>query len=275
MTEETNVLTEIPKEGAEAFPTDTGNENPTDSSPENDAGDGVDGGEGAGDGANDPGNTGGDGDAGDPPKTDPEKLPFHEHPRWIERNEQHKKALEDMQTQHETDMQTLRDDFGKATKENPEKIEMPDWFAGDEKQWKNLNNWVEGKMETAETNAKNKATSEQEAETKASDKLVKDATSYMNTEITAIESNKELNPTGEKIDPNKLIKFVMDNNLVDKQNRWNYKLGWKFMNNGKDPKQAIKNKKGLVGGMGGDHKGEKDEGNIPGSDDFKGTNRPW
>ncbi len=273
MPEETNALTEIPKEGKEPFPTDTENENSADSSSENDAGDGVDEGDGAGDGANDSGNTDGEGDS--PSKTDLEKLPFHEHPRWIERDEQHKKSLEDMQTKHETDMQALRDDISKGASEKKGDEKIPSWFGGTPEQWTEYKEWHSGEISTAETNARNKATSEQEAETKASDKLVKDATTYMNTEITAIESNKELNPTGEKIDPNKLIKFVMDNNLVDKQNRWNYKLGWKFMNDGKDPKEAIQKKKGLAGGMGGDHKGEKDEGNIPGSDDFKGTNRVW
>lgn len=240
-------------EGDPAFETDTENDNSADSqSGEETEGEGNDG-QGEGDGQHD------------------DKIPFHEHPRWKERENEWNNRFNDQEARHKKDLEDLRKEFSGARKENTENTEIPPWFGGDQKQWDEYRKYEDDRLSKAEERAVEKLTKAKEAE----DKAVKDATDYMESEIKAIEADKDLNPSGSKIDPNKLLKFVLDNELIDSKGRWNYRAGWKFMNAGKpSPKQQIDEKKKIAGATGTDHKGEKKPAPYKTSADFK-KNKPW
>ncbi len=112
-------------------------------------------------------------------------------------------------------------------------------------------------------------------QTGAQDKLVQEATEYMQAEVKAIESDKELNPTGAKIDPNKLLKFVLDNDLVDSKGRWNYRAGFRIMGaQAASAKANAGDRKDIAGATTSEPKPESKPAAFKTSEDFK-VNRPW
>lgn len=221
----------------------------------------------------------GDGNSHDDP--DKEK-PFHEHPRWKEREEEHKRRFNDMETRHQEDMKKLREEFGSAPRKEAEpaaKTKVPSWFGGSQEQWdeyqadqeaafqQRLDDHDKGKQSAAET-AK-----------KAEDDAVREATEYMKTEIEAIQSDKKLNPTGEKVDPAKLLKIVMDEQLIDTQGRWNYKAGYKLLKGTttaapKVDENKQQERRKLAGASNSEGRGESQAPSFKTSADFK-KNRPW
>lgn len=208
-----------------------------------------------------------------------EKKPFNEDPRWKEREDDWTKRFNEQETRHTEEIQELREEFGgkpeetKPTAEAPS--EIPAWFNGDQAQWNEFNAWNQkvavGVRETIKKEMVDEKTAEQDK--------INDATKYMETEIAEIESNKELNPDGKKIDKNKLLKFTLDNELVDTKGRWNYKVAWRLMSNTKATPTETKSKKDrkdLAGATGTEHKADEKPPAFMTSEDFeKPGSKPW
>ena len=247
-------MADIPTEGGNPFDEETENDN-SESSP---------------DGTNDEEDTqsaDGDGENNQQDNAD-DKLPFHEHPRWKQREDEWNKRFNDQEQRHQDDLKAIREEFGAAKKANAENTEIPSWFGGTQEQWDQYRDWNEHQLQAAEDRAIKRLGSSKEAE----DKAVQEATDYMKSEIAGIESDKTLNPSGDKIDPNKLLKIVMDNDLIDSKGRWNYRAGWKIMQQSKG--STIPDKKKIAGAVGSDNKGESKPAAFKTSADFK-KNRPW
>lgn len=206
----------FPTEGAPAFPvTDTGTEQPaassaeetvteqTPSSPEDNGGTETE-------------------DAGG-------ERGFADHPRWKERESDWQERFNTQETRHADEIARLRTEFdGKISGIVPKSqapVEVPAWFGGDENQWSEFQQWNDQLAEKVVERATEKVTSKTEAESKR----IAEATEFLNSEITAIESDKNLNPAGERIDRNRLLKTVQDYQLVDTEGRWNYKAGYAIM----------------------------------------------
>lgn len=200
---------------------------------------------------------------------DSEKKPLNEHPRWAERETEWNDKFAAQEAQHKADMESLRTEFGTARKENANQTKIPSWFGGDETQWNEYRADRDAEITAAEERAIKRITDAKANE----DKAVKDATAYMQSELTAIESDKELNPNGGKIDPNKLLKIVIDNDLVDSQGRWNYKAGIRIYN-ATNPAPRPGDKKEFARATTSESKGEDKPKPYKTSKDFK-TNRPW
>lgn len=222
-------------EGDPAFPSDTGNDNPADSPSENtDTDQSPSSGEDNNTDANtDPeegGENGGDEDKG-------KSGDFAKHPRWQEREEDWKNRFNEQEERHKGEMDEMRTKIeelsGKfdTSKENQE--EIPDWFGGDEKAWASYQAHQKKMIEEAEERAVAKALER----TKAGDKAIDDATDFMQKEITAIQSDKELNPDGHKFtsqEIEELLRFTMEEKFVDFETRnWDYRRAYRHLKNSK------------------------------------------
>ncbi len=269
--------TEFRQEGEPAFNTDTENDNSADSSSENTNIDQTPSSEENNN--TDANNQNGDDQNGQ--KKDDNNLA--NHPRWQERENDWTKRFNEQEQRHVSELAKIRQEFEEKLKgfapktESNQTIQMPSWFGGTEEQWKEFQKW----NQEAISQAKAEAVKEIETRTGAEQKAIDDATKYLNDEVSAIESDKELNPTGAKIDRNKLMKIVLDFKLVDTEGRWNYRAGWAFLrnqissqkNNGKN---IVDEKKNIAGASIGDKKSDTKPPSFMTSEDFsKPGNRPW
>lgn len=214
-----------------------------------------------------------------------------DHPRWKEREENWTTRFNEQETRHV-------DEMAKITASIPEKIaealkaagvgaspdggqttssEIPAWFGGDQEQWDSFSKWNNEQLAAAETRGADKAQTAITAKSEAEQKAITDATEYMTSEVAAIESDKEINPRGEKVDKNALLKFVLDNDLVDSKGRWNYKAGFKLMQGQKTaPAGTSKDRKQLAADTTSDNRGEVKPDPVTSSTDFsKPGARPW
>jgi hypothetical protein len=206
---------------------------------------------------------------GDENTQDEEKeKPFNEHPRWQEREKEWDKRFNDQEARHQEDLKAMREEFGAARKENAEQTTIPSWFGGDQAQWDAYRKDRDAEIKAAENRAYERITSEK----LANDKAVQEATEFMRSEMAEIESDKTLNPSGAKIDPNKLLKIVMDNDLVDSKGRWNYRAGARLLQ--QTQQQNGSNRKAIAGATTSESKGETKPAPFKTSADFKKT-QPW
>lgn len=206
---------------------------------------------------------------------------FADHPRWQEREEDWTKRFNAQETRHTGEISKLREEFddkyGKSdtkTQNDSETPPVPSWWGGDEEQWAAYVKDQEVVVAKAEERAINRITQQKTEEQKAID----DATTYMNESIATIETDKTINPTGEKVDRNKLLKFVLDNELVDTKGRWNYKAGFQMMKAGVVFKKddSTEDRKKLAGATTSEKTAETKQTNVTTSEDFsKPGARPW
>lgn len=197
--------------------------------------------------------------------------PFHEHPRWKQRETEWEKRFNEQESRHQEDLKGIREEFGNARKDNAEQVKIPSWFGGTQEQWDAYRADRDAEIKIAEERAYERLNSAKTAQEKA----VAEATSYMQSEVSTIESDKTLNPTGAKIDPNKLLKIVMDNDLVDSKGRWNYRAGFRMMQaSGKPSIPNAGERKTIAGATNSEAKGETKPSPYKTSNDFK-KNRPW
>lgn len=213
---------------------------------------------------------------------DVEKNPsFHEHPAWKEREEEWKGRFNEQEERHTQELQELRETFEKRFDEiGPKKAadntpsEIPAWFGGDEQQWEQFRAWNAGLVKEAEQNIRSSLAQETEKQ----DKAIAEATKYLNSEIAAIETDSDLNPTGGKVDRNKLLKYVMENELVDTKGRWNYRAGYRLLKaeEARQSKDTRQEKKALASATSSERRAETKPSSVKTSDDFANpTNRPW
>lgn len=211
-------------------------------------------------------------DDGDNNQTkDDDKLPFHQHPRWKEREDDWTKKFNDQESRHQEDLKSIREEFGTKREQNAKQDTIPSWFGGSQEQWDAYRADRDAEIKQAEERAIARISEKSTAEQKAVD----EATTYMQSELAAIESDTTLNPNGDKVDPNKLLKFTLDNDLVDSKGRWNYRAAFRLMNAGKTETKPInKDRKDIAGATTSEGKAETKASPVKTSADFK-KNRPW
>jgi len=199
-----------------------------------------------------------------------DNVPFHEHPRWKQRETEWQKRFNEQETRNQDAIKSIREEFDKDIKSNAEQTEIPSWFGGDQAQWDSYRKHQDGLIKEAEDRAVKSFEDKESAKSKA----LTEATDYMKSEVSTIQGDKELNPDGKKIDSNKLIKVVMDNDLVDSKGRWNYRAGWNMLR-GMSTKTSDKgDRKKIAGATTSGPKGEAKPTAFKTTDDFK-SKRPW
>ena len=203
-------------------------------------------------------------------KDEDPNLPFHQHPRWLERETEWKTRFNDAEARHQEDLRKIREEISsKQTPAEKSETKIPGWFGGTQEQWDQYQEHQNSLIENAKKGAIEEFTKLNSVEKKAVD----EATQFMQSEITAIESDKTLNPSGEKIDPNKLLKFVLENDLVDSKGRWNYRAAYKLMGSDGAKKQSG-DRKIIVGATNSGSGGDPKPSDIATPETFK-HNRPW
>jgi hypothetical protein len=195
-------------------------------------------------------------------------VPFHEHPRWKEREENWNKRLAEIERKAQERIAEVEGKLPKAESVKSE-TKLPSWWGGDEEQYKAFQE-DQRQLLVAE---KAKEASERENQEKQQAQLVKEATEEFNSTISKLETE-----SGDKIDPNKFLKFVMDEQFINFQTKkWDYERAWKFYQLQQKPSDStnIEERKRLASlttkeksGGGGEKK------NFKTADDFKGS-RPW
>jgi len=196
---------------------------------------------------------------------------FADHPRFKElineKNELKKKLNEQS------------DEFAKLREEVEAKIEntkssetqpasepVPTYFNGDEEAYRAFSKDLDARISKAREEAKAETLRELDNKTSSEKKAIEDAKVYFQSQVDEIESD-----SGEKVDPNKLLKTVLDNDLTDSKGRWNYKAGWRLLKASKAPvKKENKERKEIAGVTTSNNRAEKKPSPYATSKDFKG-----
>lgn len=261
----------IQSEGQPAFGKETENENSEDSSTQSNETDQTQ-------------SSGGDQkpDAKKDGSADTSKLQTPPPERWIERENDWKKRFNDQEVRHTSEITKLREEFAGLTKGLPtdkSSSEIPQWFGGEEDAWKQYEVHTQKLIDQATEMAVKKALGTIEERTTAEQKAIDDATQWWKAEADAIENDKELNPKGDKIDRNKLLKFTMDNEFIDmKTMKWDYRKAFKFMKPQDifQVKKDLNERKNLAIAVTSDTRAESKPQAFKTTQDFKNpANRPW
>lgn len=209
---------------------------------------------------------------------------FNEHPRWKEREEEWKTRFNDQETRHSEELKkaldSIRDEFKEKREENAEQSKIPSWFGGDQAQWNEYRADRDAELRQAEERAEKRALDKIENKSSTEDKAVKEATEYMNSELKTLSTDKAINPDGLKVDPNALVKFTIENELVDTKGRWNYKAAFKMMKASGllKPKTTVSEDRKVIADATTDKnsKGEPSQKTFKTSLDFKKSGaKPW
>lgn len=209
-------------------------------------------------------------------------------PEWKERERVWDRRFNEQEVRHTQEAQEFREGMDKTIADavaaalakagvSPEaaSAEIPEWFGSDDARvWKSYQTHTEQIIARAVEQALQKFNVKSESEQKAID----DATNFMNSEITAIEADQQLNPNGLKIDRNKLLKTAFDNKAVDTEGRWNYRLAFKLMKPEDifQAKAAMQERKNIAGATTEGNRAATDNSQVATSKDFANpANRPW
>ena len=198
------------------------------------------------------------------------------HPRWIERDNDWKKRFNEQELRHTEELGKIREEIRGGNKETTAaSTEVPAWFGGDEKQWAEYQKWNTELITKAKQEARDETLKEFETRSTSEQRAVDEATKFFTDEVTAIESDKTLNPQGLKIDRNKLLKAALDFDLVDSKGRWNYRAAWRFLQNGQS-KTDTNDRKGIASATTSERGGDSKPPAFMTTGDFKNpSNRPW
>lgn len=220
-------------------------------------------------------------------KDDGEDKGFADHPRWKEREENWQTRFNDQEKRHVDEIGKLRTEFEAKFAPKPEvkaegsdapSEEPPSWFGGDKVQWGEYQKHIGNLITQAEEKGAKRALSEFDTRSSKEKQAVDDATKFFNETVASLESDKELNPQGMKIDRNKLLKTALDNDLVDSTGKWNYKAAFRMMKPAEvfQAKTALDEKKKIADASTSDTRAESKSDNVTTSTDFsKPGSRPW
>jgi len=186
----------------------------------------------------------------------------------------------EQETRHIQELQKLREDVeSKLSKITPqdhasESTSVPSWFGGDEAQWAEYQAYEQTRIEQAASAARAKI----ESEAQEKQKQIDEATSFFESQVSEIESDKAINPDGIKVDRNKLLKFVSDNDLVDSMGRWNYKAGFQLfrLSGEKKTTNTLDERRKVAAITSSEARAETKPSNFMTADDFENPgSRPW
>lgn len=139
---------------------------------------------------------------------DEDKLPFHKHPRWKEREDNHKKELSELETKIRKEFEEKLDTFNPKS---PQDEQLPEWFkilAGDDEYARK--SYALYKSSTAQEQArikeeaKREILDEQRKQAEEEKRASQEANSIVDNQL------KELEAEGKKFDKNKLLKIALD-----------------------------------------------------------------
>jgi len=151
--------------------------------------------------------------------------PFHK--RWKKQTDDWKDRFNQQEERHLMEIEKIREEMTQKFQpvEKPSK-EIPEWFNGDEALWDKFEQWNENLV----SKIQEKKLAEMAKAKESQEKAVEEATNYFYEQVDLLENDPAINPSGSKVDQNKLQKIVLDNELIDSQGRWNWKAGMMILN---------------------------------------------
>lgn len=198
--------------------------------------------------------------------------------RWQEREADWKNRFNDQEKRHAREMEALRQELGtrieEATKSSKtQNVQLPEWFGGDENQWSAYSAHTQELI----NKAVEKALAQVSAKSQQDQELVDKANKRFESEVLEIEADKELNPQGQKVDRNKLLKFAMDEYFVTPTGEWDYKKAFKYMKPADvfQVKAALNERKKFANATTSDNRPESKPQDFATSESFVGSKRPW
>ena|SRR3990167_629402 len=191
------------------------------------------------------------------------EVPWHEDPRWRKWKEE-KETLEAKAREFD-ELKTKIEPI--LTKEAEKKSSIPRWFGGDETQWAEY----QADQTKLVDSVRKQTLEEVNRMTAAQQEAINKANEHFETSVD------ELKAEGIKVEKNRLMKYVFENNLVQPDGRWNYKLGAKYLDlqdKAKEEKPDLSDRKRLsAASMGGTDSDVKKK-DYATQEDFA-HNRPW
>lgn len=191
---------------------------------------------------------------------------FANHPRWKEREDDWKERFNKQEERYTNDLKAIREEFAEKIKpKRDDNSDIPLWFGGDENQWKVFQQDQERIIKEAEERAVERIESTASEERKRQE----DANKYFEEQVFEIESG-----TGEKVDKNKLIKYAIDNDLVDSKGRWNWKVAHRLLTSTSEKPSNKEDRKKIADATSSDKKSDAKPPSFMTNEDFK-KERPW
>jgi len=150
-----------------------------------------------------------------------EEVPFHKHPRWIER-EQELNELKDREEQMAQELAELKAFQEKPYIKNEDTTQIPDWFTelyGENQiAWEKYNQHEQARTEEIESRI---LARQKEAEVQAVQESQK-WDKWVDSEISKLEGE------GLTFDRNKLINTMLEYRPTDENNNFDFKAGYKI-----------------------------------------------
>jgi len=160
---------------------------------------------------------------------DETKLPFHKHPRWIERE---KKWKNEIKTLKQENKETLKEALESIKPQEPKTI--PRWFKGiygdDQEMW---NEYQSGRASERQS-IKKEILDEQKATVEKQATEQKKADDWINDEIAKLKAD------GKKFNRNELLKVALDYRATDAQGNIDFEKSFEIMEvlKKKNPKKS-------------------------------------
>lgn len=208
-------------------------------------------------------------DEGDQNSDENKDVPFHQHPRWKQREEEWNKKMEERDRQWEERFSTLKSELT-PPKPKDESVKIPEWFGGDENQWRAY----QADQAKIIADAEERAFQRLQSTTSKESEAVKAANDWFEQSVKGIETE-----TGETVDRNALLETVLKHELIDSKGRWNYRAGFEILRAQSGTTKAkdsnLKDRKKLANATtDGDKGGEGTKFAGKTSEDFQ-KERPW
>ncbi len=249
----------LPKDGDEAFPDDSKQEEetPADSQPDKTSTDTSPSHQGDTEDKEEEKTT-----SESEEKTDDEeeKVPFHKHPRW-KQVQKSNKDLKDNLVQAEKDISYLKGVAETKTSAGQETEPIPEWFGGDEEKWKQYRDRESRVIAQAEKRVEDKFAKQKTDD----DNRLQEASEFVDDRI------QELKDEGNKFDKNKLMKFMTENRPSTPSGDLDFRQGLKLMQKleEKDP-EKLKARKKIVSKTSSDSQSEPDQSDFQTTESLKG-----
>lgn len=215
-----------------------------------------------------------------------DKKPFNEHPRWKKREDEWTERFNDQEKRHqETLTNALKEITDKidGKSKDVESSKVPGWFGGTQEQWDSYQADQNTQLEKVKAEAIQATLDQMKSKTSTEEEAVKKATDYMNSEVEFLSKDEKLNPEKVKFDTNALVKFTIENELVNTKGQWNYRAAFQMMKasgliKAKDKTTVTPERKALADATTdkSSNKGEQSPKDYKTSADFKKPGaRPW
>jgi hypothetical protein len=161
-----------------------------------------------------------------------DKKPFNEHPRWKQREDEWTERFNDQEKRHQETLAKALQDIDNKFNERSKATEVskiPSWFGGTQEAWNEYQADQKAESERVKAEAIQATIDQMKSKTSTEEDAVKKATDYMNSEVDFLSKDEKLNPEKVKFDTNALVKFTIENELVNTKGQWNYRAAFQMM----------------------------------------------